>query len=145
MSRKRFHKQHGGTLVEAAFTIVILLLFLMAILEFGRAYNIYHIITDAAREGARFGVTPQQGTNNLPTATQIQTVVNEFLASGGVTGAAITVTYPTETINGVQLQYTAVTVNAPYNFIVPQLLFGAGTNITSVNMQTEASMRDETN
>ncbi len=145
MNSKRFRQQHGATLVEAAFAIVILLMFLMAILEFGRAYNIYHIITDAAREGARFGVTPQEGTNNLPTVAQIQIVVNQFLASGGVTGAAITVTYPTQTINGVQLKYTAVTVNAPYNFIVPQLLFGSGTNLTSVNMQTEASMRDETN
>ncbi len=145
MRSQRYRQQRGGTIVEAAFTIVILVMFIMAILEFGRAYNIYHIITDAAREGARFGVTPQQGTNNLPTSTQVQTVVNQFLASGGVTGATVAVTYPSQKINGVQLQYTSVSVNAPYSFVVPQLLFGAGTNITSVNMQTEASMRDETN
>jgi Flp pilus assembly protein TadG len=145
MSSKRAQQQRGGTLVEAAFTITILIMFIMGIVEFGRAYNIYHIITNAAREGARFGVTPQQGTNNLPSSTQVQTLVNQFLASGGVKGASIAVTYPTQTINGVQLQYTSVTVNAPYNFVVPQLLFGAGSNLTSVNMQTEASMRDETN
>jgi Flp pilus assembly protein TadG len=145
MSSKRVQQQRGGTLVEAAFTITILIMFIMGIVEFGRAYNIYHIITDAAREGARFGVTPQQSTNTLPSSTQVQSVVNQFLSSGGVTGATIAVTYPTQTINGVQLQYTSVTVNAPYIFVVPQLLFGAGSNLTSVNMQTEASMRDETN
>jgi Flp pilus assembly protein TadG len=138
-------QQRGATIVEAAFTLIILMMFLMAILEFGRAYNMYHIMTDAAREGARYAVTPQQSTNSLPSSGQIQSVVNQFLASGGVKGATVAISYPTQTINNVQLQYTAVTVNAAYDFVLPQLILGSGTNMSSVNMQTEASMRDETN
>jgi Flp pilus assembly protein TadG len=137
-------KQRGATIVEAAFTLLILLIFLDAILEFGRAYNIYHIMTNAAREGARYAVAPTPGTSTLPTTGQVQTWVNTFLASGGVQGAAVTVTPTTQTVNNVDLTYTTVQVTAPYSFIVPQLLLGSNTYGT-VNLSTTSSMRNETN
>ncbi len=142
MKRRR---QRGATIVEAAFTLLILLMFLDAILEFGRAYNVYHIMTNAAREGARYSVAPAPGTANLPTAGQVQVWVNTFLASGGVQGATVSVTPTVQNINNTVLNYTTVQVTAPYTFIVPQLLFGKGSSNGSITLSTSSSMRDETN
>ncbi len=141
MKRRR---QRGATIVEAAFTLLILLLFLDAILEFGRAYNVYHIMTNAAREGARYAVAPAPGTSTLPTTAQVQSWVTTFLASGGVNGATVSVNPTTQTVSGISLNYTSVQVTAPYSFIVPQLLFGSNTYGT-ITLSTTSSMRDETN
>lgn len=43
----------GAELVEAALVLPILLMLLLGIVAFGRAYNVYQTITRAAREGAR--------------------------------------------------------------------------------------------
>jgi len=137
-----FNKERGATIVEAALTLLLLFLFLDAILEFGRAYNVYHVMTNAAREGARFAVAPQPGTTNLPSTTQVQSQVNSFLASGGITGATIAVNQTTQTINNAALTYTTVQVSAPYSFVAPQLLGIANGTVT---LKTSAEMRNETN
>ncbi len=137
-------KQRGATIVEAAFTLLILLIFLDAVLEFGRAYNVYHIMTNAAREGARYAVAPAPGTSTLPTNAQVQSWVNTFLASGGVRSATISVLPSTQTVNNMQVTYTDVEVTAPYTFIVPQLLMGSNTYGT-ITLATSSRMRNETN
>lgn len=45
----------GSNLVEFALVLFILVLLLAAIGDFGRAFNHYIVITNASREGARFG------------------------------------------------------------------------------------------
>jgi Flp pilus assembly protein TadG len=45
----------GSNLVEFALVLIILVLLLAAIGDFGRAFNHYIVITNASREGARFG------------------------------------------------------------------------------------------
>jgi Flp pilus assembly protein TadG len=135
-------RQKGATIVEAALTVVLLFMFLDAVLEFGRAYNIYHIMTNAAREGARYAIAPAPGTTILPTTAQVQAQVNSFLSSGGVSGATVNVNPTTQTVNGAPLVYTTVQVTTPYTFFVPQLL---GISNATVNLATSAEMRNETN
>jgi Flp pilus assembly protein TadG len=48
-------RSQGSNLVEFALALVILVLLLAAIADFGRAFNHYIVITNAAREGARLG------------------------------------------------------------------------------------------
>lgn len=135
----------GGTLVEAAVTILIFLTFILAILEFGRAYNIYQITTNAAREGARFAVAPCPklesactfGAGSLPSSAAVQAKVEEFLNSGGIQDATVSVTPTTQTVSGVNMAFTRVDVIAPYSFVY----FPFGT----VNLKAEAVMRNETN
>jgi Flp pilus assembly protein TadG len=43
----------GQALVEFAIVVPILLLILLGIVDFARAWNVYEVLTDAAREGAR--------------------------------------------------------------------------------------------
>ena len=58
-------KENGTVIVETAFTVLLLFTFLFAIMEAGRLFNVQETLTDAAREGARFGVTPLTQTNTL--------------------------------------------------------------------------------
>lgn len=46
----------GQALVEFALVVPILLLLLLGIVDFARAWNVYQVLTDAAREGARTAV-----------------------------------------------------------------------------------------
>ncbi|MEA3374756.1 MAG: TadE/TadG family type IV pilus assembly protein [Chloroflexota bacterium] len=46
-------RQRGASLVELALVLFILLLILAAIVDFGRVFNHYVVITNASREGAR--------------------------------------------------------------------------------------------
>jgi Flp pilus assembly protein TadG len=46
--------ESGQSLVETALVVPILLLLLAAIIDFGRAFDTYIVLTNAAREGARF-------------------------------------------------------------------------------------------
>jgi Flp pilus assembly protein TadG len=142
MSRMR--RQSGTSIVEAAFTIPILLMFLLGIVEFGRAYNEYQVLTNAAREAARYAVAPAQGTSNLP--TDAASVATQWAQSAGITLAQtpqVTSTSCGYSINGSPQICSQVVVTAPYNFLAPQLLFGS--NALSVNMTTTATMRQETN
>jgi len=128
--------------VEASLVLLIVFMFLDAVLEFGRAYNIYHIMTNAAREGARYAVAPPAGTTTLPTTSQVQDQVNSFLSSGGVSGSTVTVSTIKETVNGADMDLTLVQVTTPYTFFVPQLL---GISNGTINLTTSSEMRNETN
>ena len=55
---QRWRNQRGAALVESAMTIPILLLISAGIFEFGRAYQTWQVLTNAAREGARVAVLP---------------------------------------------------------------------------------------
>ncbi|MFW6136197.1 MAG: TadE/TadG family type IV pilus assembly protein, partial [Chloroflexota bacterium] len=49
----RHRRQRGASLVELALVLFILLLILAGIVDFGRVFNHYVVITNASREGAR--------------------------------------------------------------------------------------------
>ena len=67
MNGKARHSEKGAELIEMAFVLLLFLVLMIGVFEFGRAYNIYQNITNAAREGARFAVAPMRGgTINYP-------------------------------------------------------------------------------
>lgn len=77
-SKRTKHRERGQSLVETAVVLPILLLLVVAIVDFGRAFDAYIILTNAAREGARFGsVKP-----SLTEAEVKQIVVEDVLGSG---------------------------------------------------------------
>jgi Flp pilus assembly protein TadG len=133
---KRTKLQRGAALAEAAVTSVALFTLIMGAVEFGRAYNIYQNITNAAREGARYAVAPDPTTGALPSTTEIQNYVAPFLSSSSVSGT-VSVAATSHSVNGVTTSYTQVTVSAPYNFF----FFPFGT----INMSANSEMRNETN
>ena len=50
--------QRGTAMIEMAFTLPLLLLISIGIIEFGRAFQTWQVVTNAAREGARVAVLP---------------------------------------------------------------------------------------
>jgi Flp pilus assembly protein TadG len=134
MNRKQ---QRGATIVEAAVTTLLLFTMLFGILEFGRAYNIKQMLTNAAREGARYSIAPYPGVSTLPSSGAVTSHVQTFLATGNINGATIAVnqTQSGTTVNGVPMVATQVDVTAPYKF----LFFPFGT----IQMTSRAVMRNE--
>ena len=95
----------GQSLVEFALTLSLLMLILLGMLDLGRAYNAYVIITNAARNGAYFGSFHPTDSSGIK-----QRVVLEAQDSG----VALTTSNVTIATTGVSLTPIAVTVN--YNF-----------------------------
>ena len=69
-------RERGSAMVEAAITIPLLLVLMVGIFEVGRAYQTWQVLTNAAREGARFAVTPS-GTSANATA-----LIRQFMTDG---------------------------------------------------------------
>jgi Flp pilus assembly protein TadG len=154
-------RQRGAVLVESALTIGVLFLLLFAILDLGRAYNMYQVMTDAAREGARYSVAPDPSTSYaVPSVTQIQSDVQQFMAADHIQGSTVNVSCvyasgtpspnlticpagatqaadPTlQTDDNLNPVYTKVQVTIPYKFML--LPF-------RVTMSSKAVMRSENN
>jgi Flp pilus assembly protein TadG len=143
MNRRR--PQSGATIVEAAFTLMVLFTFLLGTIDLGRAYNVYQTMTDAAREGARFAVSPcslldatgcSYGVGVRPTVADVQTKVQTYLDVALVKGSTITVTPFTETVAGNPVTFTQVKVSDPYSFFF--LPF-------SITINAQSVMRNEDN
>lgn len=143
---RRLHQERGAALLEMALTLPLLLLVCVGILEFGRAYQTWQVMTNAAREGARIAVLP--GITNTDVTNRVQT----YLTNGQLPNAASatvnidrtrTISIGTGTAPAAQ-----VTVNYPFDFIVldpiARLATGQGSATPStLNMVASALMRTE--
>lgn len=61
MAKRRQTQPHGQSLVEVALTFPILVMLLLGLLDFGRAYYALVILNDCAAEGAAYAATQQDG------------------------------------------------------------------------------------
>jgi Flp pilus assembly protein TadG len=97
----------GVALLETAVTLPIILMICVGIFEFGRAYQTWQTLTNAAREGARVAVSGS--TTDLEVETVVRSymaaerlgnagtapiAVNRKVALGSNTGTEITIQYP---------------------------------------------------
>ena len=143
---KRIFGQRGAALIEAALTMPLLLLISVAIFEFGRAYETWEVLTNAAREGARVAILP----NPVPGAADAR--VRTYLAMGGLTsnssvGVAIT-TVPVSMGAAGSVSASQVTVSYPFSFIVlqpvAQLVVTGSTTGAPITITASSVMRNET-
>jgi len=61
MSKRKEAQPRGQSLVEVALTFPILVMLLLGLLDFGRAYYALVILNDCAAEGAAYAATHQDG------------------------------------------------------------------------------------
>jgi Flp pilus assembly protein TadG len=142
---RKWRSEKGAALLEAAMTIPLLLLVAIGTLEFGRAYQTWQVLTNAAREGARMAVLPNQ------TQSDVVQRVRNYMQAGQLprySTASVTVnSSATITVNGAPVQASQVTVDYPFNFIVLQPVARLVTPSTSlgsaITMRAEAVMRNE--
>ena len=78
--RKRTRRgESGQSILELALVLALLLLLLLGVADFGRAFHIYIVITNAAREGARYA-------SHFPhLAAGIRQATKDETANSGVT------------------------------------------------------------
>ena len=148
----RFRGRHaaedsGQALVELALALPLLLLILVGIFEFARAYSMKQSIVNAAREGARTAVV-QTAANQ----TAIETVINTYLGSNNIAADAIAieVTAPDGTAKTLGTatagDAVSVIVTDTYNFILLGPIVGlvtGGSFRSGVSLQSRATMRKE--
>lgn len=145
MRNRRSEK--GAALLEAAITIPMLLLIAVGIFEFGRAYQTWQVLTNAAREGARIAVLPD------PTPGLAEERVLDYLEAGQLNHDPEVVDVvvnrsDTITVNGSPVCASRVTVDYPFSFMVigpvAQLVSSGSTLGGDLTMRAEAIMRNET-
>ena len=139
---KRFRSQKGAALLEAAITIPIILLICVGIFEFGRAYQTWQVLTNAAREGARAAVIV--GTSDADVTTRVR----NYMQAGSLENystATVTITHNiplTGSDTGSQVQ-----IDYPFQFMVlnpvVQLVTPGSTTGTPITMHSIALMRNE--
>lgn len=156
---RALRRDAGQEIVEMAFVLSILLLVLIGIISFGRAYNIYQTVTRAAREGARMVVltacatcsssgSPCSSTGiTAPSDSCIQSkVVNPALAAANLdpTNPTYTQSYQGRYLwldNNNPPQECGVEISFTYPFQVT--LPFTSLNLTTLNLHTQVQMRLE--
>ena len=139
------HSERGQALIETAITLPILLLLMVGIFEVGRAYQHWQVLTNAAREGARFSVTP----NSVPATSAA--MVRQYMLDGQLSqyaAAAVNVDKnATITVNGTNVGASQVTVDYPFTFIMLQpvanLVVTGSPAGAPITMRATAIMRNE--
>jgi len=143
--RRRLTGERGSALLETAITLPLVLLVSVSIFEFGRAYQVFQIMTNAAREGARIAVLP--GT----TDSDVKQRVVDYLTAGQIASPSpswVGIDHSQTVSDGTgAAPATLVTVNYPFNFLVlnpvAQLVVSKTTLGAAFTMTTSALMRNE--
>ena len=140
--KRRIRSEQGAALLEAAITLPMIMLIAVGIFEFGRAYQTWQVLTNAAREGARMAVIT--GT----TDDAIKARVVAYMQGGALpdsTTAMVTVTrnLPVTATD----QGTKVVIDYPFEFMVlnpvVRLISPTSTTGAPITMQSSALMRNE--
>lgn len=138
-SSRSFGRDQGGqALAEFALVLPVLLILVIGIIEFGRAWNARQVITDAAREGARLAVVAD------PTVDQatVDTRIRAALGRAGLDAATATIT-----LDAARWRLTGdvmtVSVMVPYRFTFLGPLMGLLAGNDRVTLTGTAVMRNE--
>jgi len=142
---RSWRSERGQALLETALALPIVLLVSVGIFEFGRAYQVFQVMTNAAREGARLAVIP--GATDSDVTARVQ----NYLTAGMVANASsatVNIDHSqTVSIGANTAPATQVTVQYPFSFMVlnpvAKLIDSTTTLGSSLTMTTTALMRNE--
>ena len=140
---KRLRNQKGAALLETAITLPLVLLVCVSVFEFGRAYQTWQVLTNAAREGARVAILPES-TNG-----QVTDAVKAYMQGGQLPSAdkaniSVERTVPFATSNTA----SRVTISYPFQFtvlnpVIRLVKAGSTTGQGTTTMVSVALMRNE--
>ena len=137
----KLHRVRSGqSMVEFAIIVVLLLSLVLGIIEFGRAWMTFQVITNASREGARLAALP----TGFSTAGAVTTRVNDYLTSANLDPGRASVT--ATNVDGATGTDAVVTVqySADMLFLGPVLGFlGTSTVPGTLLLTGQATMRNE--
>lgn len=142
---RNVRSERGTALLEAALTVPLILLISIGIFEFGRGYQTWQVVTNAAREGARVSVLPN------PEEGAVETRVRAYMQSGQLPDyqkATVTVNRTASLqVGSSTVSASEVTVEYPFTFIALQplakLVDKSSTMSGSITINASAVMRNE--
>ena len=134
--------ESGSELIEFALVFPLLLMVVLAIVDFGFLFQRYEVLTNAAREGARVAVL--SGYDE----TDVENRVMSYVQTGGVpttaTNPVITVADTTITAGTNTFDATTVIVSYDHTYLfIGAVASWFGGSFGSVTLATQATMRDE--
>ena len=132
-NRLRFGRRSEGgqALVEFALVLPVILLLVVGVLEFARAWNLHQVMTDAAREGARRAVLADPVIDR----DSVKAAMWRHLATFGYDPAYSTMTISPDADFKQSGKNITVDLSLPYKFaILPA---------RSLTMRTIFTMRNE--
>ena len=144
---RRKRGDRGAALVEMAMTLPLMLLVAVGIFEFGRAFQTWQVLTNAAREGARVAVLPNSVQGDVDQRVrdymQMGQLANYASATVSVNNTA------TISIGSSTASASVVTVGYPFQFVilnpVARLVMGSSQlGSAPFTMNASATMRNET-
>ncbi len=137
---RRFGRRDDGqALVEFALITPFLLVFLVGIIEFGRAWNAHQVVTDAAREGARKAAIYDEA--GIITQDSITSVIKHALTSAHLDTSATVITL--DNWDGATNDTLTVTVAQPYFFLFFGELKQWTTGERTITLMSRFTMRNE--
>lgn len=135
---RRFgRRDEGQALVEFALLTPFLLVFLVGILEFGRAWNAHIVVTQAAREGARKAAVYDPAI----TADSVRHAIMQTIRGSNLNGDSTQITL--ENWDGDSGDSLVVTVAQPYAFLFFGELKKWTTGESRILLKSRFVMRNE--
>jgi hypothetical protein len=110
-AKRGLRAEHGSIAVEFGLILPILMLLVFGIIDFGHYWYIGHVMSDASREGARYGT---RYTGKLPVAlspTVRNYVMQTSAENGGKGGYGLQKIFPSDETLNVALDGAALTAN----------------------------------
>ena len=136
----------GAALLEMALAMPMMLLIAAGIFEFGRAYQTWQIVTNAAREGARIAVLP--GTTDTMVSDRVRTYMSDGQLSDYAAATVAIQRDATIAMGAGTATASKITVSYPFTFVVLQpiskLINPSSTLGAPLTMSVSALMRNET-
>ncbi len=127
MTKPDLRGERGATVVEFAFIVPLLILLVLGIAEFGRAFQVSGTLSAAAREGVRV-----MALQNDPAAARAAVRTAAPALDPAVTDAQITITPASCPVTGTGNTTVRVTVHYPLPFITD--FFGSGVDLTGTGV-----------
>lgn len=142
-------EERGAELVEFAILAPLLVMLLMGMIWFGRAYNTTQTLTRAAREGARFAIAPCcasccDPSNPYPTEAEVRARIDAALLASSLSPTAVQAfsMQRAQPLNpGSTIVYTGVVISFtyPFRFVLPFTPL----HLTTITLPVSVQMREE--
>lgn len=136
--------ERGQSLIELTLVLPFLLLIMVAALDLGRAYYVYVALTNAAREGARYGASNPSNDSGVRSRVQKEVENSNLSIPGGQIPAPVCYEYVEGSTDfGASIScdaagsgdYIVVTVNYPFRLVTGYVL-----NLNTINLSQSATM-----
>jgi Flp pilus assembly protein TadG len=134
--RRSTRDEGGQAAVEFALVLPFLLMMLIGIVEFGRAWNQHQVITDAARETARRACLYTD-----PPLAEVEKVATDAMAAAGIDWSRATIDI--DNLDGDSNTPVIVSIDLRYRFtfFAPLVAWATGDEI--IHLKTSFAMRNE--